>query len=131
MQEEETIRADVAEDNGELEEQNGQDDDSHVEVSTSHPLQESATEGKGDDASISGHKLPKQAVNNKNTTKKSNASKLKVAPKGRKQKVAAKTFGNVCEKCGKEFESRWQRKHLAMSARSVGRNLNQGIHCLC
>ncbi|CAI9787195.1 unnamed protein product [Fraxinus pennsylvanica] len=104
--EEEKIRADVAEDNGETEEQNGRDDDSHVEVSTSHPLQESAAEGKGDDESERGHKLRQQAVNNKNTTKKSDASKPKVSPKGRKQKVAAKASGNVCEKCGKEFESR-------------------------
>ncbi|CAI9754544.1 unnamed protein product [Fraxinus pennsylvanica] len=104
IQEEETIRADVTEDNGETEEQNGRDDDSNVE-STSHLVKEFANEGR-DDASERGHKLPKQAVNKKNKTKKSDASKSKVAPKGRKQKAAAKVSGNVCEKCGVEFESR-------------------------
>ncbi|KAL2482078.1 DNAJ heat shock N-terminal domain-containing protein [Forsythia ovata] len=105
-QEEETIRGDVTEANGETEEQNGCEDDSHIEESTSHPLQESVTEGKGEDASERGHKLPKQAVNKKNTSKKSDASKSKVAPKGRKQKAPAKESGNVCEKCGEDFESR-------------------------
>ncbi|KAL2453230.1 Molecular chaperone (DnaJ superfamily) [Abeliophyllum distichum] len=133
-QEEETIRGDVTEANGETEEQNGFEDDSHIEESTSHPIQESAIEGKGEDASERGHKLPKQAVNKKNTLKKSDASKSKVAPKGRKQegrgiwfeslgtrkksvrrrwvqalpklKAAAKESCSVCEKCGEEFESR-------------------------
>ncbi|CAA2955950.1 DNAJ JJJ1 homolog [Olea europaea subsp. europaea] len=114
IQEEETIRADVTEDNGEIEEQNGRYDDSHVE-STSNPVKESANEDKGDNASERDHDLPKQAVNKRNATKKSDVSKSKVAPKGRKHKAAAKVSGNVCEKCGEEFESRYSLLMLSFS----------------
>ncbi|KAI3463889.1 hypothetical protein Pfo_020552 [Paulownia fortunei] len=109
-EEAETMKGDVAERNGEAEEHNDRDDDAGE--SSSHPVPESETKRTADDATERHHKHPQQAVSKK-YTKKENVSKLKVASKGRKQKVAATVSDNSCEKCGEEFESRNKlHKHL-------------------
>lgn len=85
QEEAETTTAEAAERNDKAEEHDERNDDAGE--SSSNPLPESETKRRADDATERDHKQPKQAVNKKYTTKKENASKLKVASKGRKQKV--------------------------------------------
>lgn len=80
-----TMAADVAERNEKAEEHNEQDND--VGESSSHPLPESETKRRTDDATERIRKHPHISTNKKNTTKKETVSKSKVASKGRKQKV--------------------------------------------
>ncbi|KAL0357363.1 UNVERIFIED_CONTAM: DNAJ protein JJJ1 [Sesamum calycinum] len=107
------MKADMPERNGDAGEQDERDDDDAKE-SSSHPVPEPEARRRTDDATERSHKRPQQAVNKKNTAKKENASRLKAASKGRKQKGAVNgSDNNVCEKCGEQFDSRNKlHKHL-------------------
>ncbi|KAL0364756.1 UNVERIFIED_CONTAM: DNAJ protein JJJ1 [Sesamum angustifolium] len=111
-EEAETMKADMPERNGDAGEQDERYDD--AKESSSHPLPEPEARRRTDDATERSHKRPQQAVNKKNTAKKENASRLKAASKGRKQKGAVNgSDNNVCEKCGEQFDSRNKlHKHL-------------------
>ncbi|KAH6755817.1 hypothetical protein C2S53_009089 [Perilla frutescens var. hirtella] len=107
----ETVKTSEAGRKDEAEEPEGCDDDAGESIS--QPLPESETIRAADDAMEKDLKHVQQAVNKKSTTKKENASKSKVASKGRKQKVATRSPDNLCEKCGEQFESKNKlHKHL-------------------
>ncbi|KAK6128147.1 hypothetical protein DH2020_038100 [Rehmannia glutinosa] len=106
----ETMTAGVADRSGEAEEHVERVDD--VVEPSSHSLSESETK-KADDATERHRKHSQQAAKKKYTAKTENASKSKVASKGRKQKMAANGSDNMCEKCGEQFESKNKlHKHL-------------------
>lgn len=81
----ETKEANVPEENGETKEIDERDDDA-VEL-VSHSLPDSEAKRRDDDATETKHKNPRQAFNKRNTKKKENPAKSKVATRGRKQKV--------------------------------------------
>ncbi|KAL3824756.1 hypothetical protein ACJIZ3_020785 [Penstemon smallii] len=114
-EEPEIVKTDVAAEDSKVEEHEWQNDDSHVKESTSSSLPEPEieTKNRADDEAEKSDKNPRIAVKKNHKTKKETVSKTKVAPKGRRQKAAAEDSNNVCEKCGKEFESRNKlHKHL-------------------
>ncbi|KAL8056876.1 hypothetical protein ABFX02_04G147300 [Erythranthe guttata] len=102
----ETVKDYVAEENGEAKELDEGDNDAGESGSNCLPESESKRKVDESDATKMHHKNPQQAVNKKNAKKKENASKLKAAPKGRKQKAAVNNPDNACETCGEEFETR-------------------------
>ncbi|KAG8388759.1 hypothetical protein BUALT_Bualt02G0158700 [Buddleja alternifolia] len=109
QEEAETMKADEAERNGE-EEHDERDDDGGE--SSSNPLPEPEIKSRIDDAIERADENAHQDVRKKNTKKKENASKSKVASRGRKQKV------------------RCQEMIQITYVTSVEQNLNQGINCV-
>lgn len=111
QEESETVNASETEINDKAQEHEECDGDAGESIS--QPSPESEKKRAADDATEKDLKHAEQAVNKKYTTKKENASKSKVAFKGRKQKVATKGPDNTCEKCGEQFESKTKlHKHL-------------------
>ncbi|KAF8408205.1 hypothetical protein HHK36_007348 [Tetracentron sinense] len=95
------------------EEDNGHDDISHMQESSSLFCEETSTNGRGDHLLDKNHKILNQPVDRKGTVKRDTNAKLKNSSKGKKQKAASKTSGLSCETCGENFESRTKlHKHL-------------------
>ncbi|GFP84543.1 Dnaj homolog subfamily c member 21 [Phtheirospermum japonicum] len=86
----ETTKSDVAERYGEAEKPDEQVEDSGEP--SSHPLPPESGTKRADDTTERHHKHSNLAAKKKSTTRKENASKPKVAPKGRKGKVHYKSL---------------------------------------
>ncbi|KAG8388760.1 hypothetical protein BUALT_Bualt02G0158800 [Buddleja alternifolia] len=125
-EEAETTKADVAEKNGNEEEHDGCDDDAG-ELS-SNPLPEPEIKSRIDDATERVDENAHQDVRKKNMKKKEkkeNASKSKVASRGRKQKFGANDVSSI-----NPLIFRCRQMIQITYVRSVEQNLNQGINCI-
>ncbi|OAY47508.1 DNAJ protein JJJ1 homolog [Manihot esculenta] len=93
--------------------ENNGDDARPTEESPSHSFGEDDA-GNDNNNVRKNHKNSYHPVNNKGPAKKESNNKTKSLSKGKKGKAAANNSGNVCEKCGEEFESRNKlHKHLS------------------
>ncbi|KAH7550761.1 hypothetical protein JRO89_XS13G0264200 [Xanthoceras sorbifolium] len=88
-------------------------DNSHMEEKSSYDtFVGNQTNGVRDDHSGKNINIPNQPIDGEGA-KKDKKAKLKNSSKGKKAKAISKNSGNVCEKCGEEFESRTRlHKHL-------------------
>ncbi|KAK2663363.1 hypothetical protein Ddye_001937 [Dipteronia dyeriana] len=100
------------------EDTNGHDNSHMEEKSSSHAFVENQTNGVRDDFSVKNVKISNQPIDG--GAMKDRKAKLKNSSKGKKTKAILKNSGNVCEKCGEEFESRTRLfKHLGDTGHST------------
>ncbi|KAK3194335.1 hypothetical protein Dsin_025645 [Dipteronia sinensis] len=94
-------------------------DNSHMEEkSSSHAFVENQINGIRDDHLVKNVKISNQPIDG--GAMKDRKAKLKNSSKGKKTKAISKNSGNVCEKCGEEFESRTRLfKHLGDTGHST------------